>query len=270
MVDRSALLGVVSVALGMVLSPGPNMMYLVSRSISQGRQAGIISLGGVVAGFLVYLVGTNLGLAVLFTAVPQVLTVIRVVGALYLLWLAWKTIKPGGVSVFTVQDVPHDLPRQLFMMGLMTNLLNPKIAILYISIIPQFIDLHKGNTLLQGIILGGFQIAVAASVNLSIVLAAGAIAGFLGPRPTWLRAQRVAMGSLLGVLAIMLAFGNTGSSTQQRQKAHAALKPEIATVPVRYRLPRCSDEFLRIDGGRDVTSVLTCHNPLWHYQHCLW
>ncbi|GLU49798.1 LysE family translocator [Nocardiopsis ansamitocini] len=213
MVELAAILGVVSVALGMVLSPGPNMMYLVSRSISQGRRAGIISLGGVAVGFLVYLVGTNLGLAALFAAAPQLLTVIRMVGAFYLMWLAWNTIKPGGVSVFTVQDVPEDPPRRLFMMGLMTNLLNPKIAILYISIIPQFIDLEKGNVLLQGILLGGVQILVAVSVNLSIVLAAGAIAGFLARRPSWLRVQRIVMGSVLGVLAVMLAFDNSVTST---------------------------------------------------------
>ncbi|MDP9861990.1 threonine/homoserine/homoserine lactone efflux protein [Streptosporangium brasiliense] len=213
MVEQSALLGVVSVALGMVLSPGPNMMYLVSRSISQGRRAGIISLGGVAAGFLVYLVGANLGLAVLFAAVPELLAAIRIIGALYLLWLAWRTIRPGGVSVFTVQDVPADSPRRLFTMGLMTNLLNPKIAILYISIIPQFVDLDRGDVLLQGIILGGFQIMVAVSVNLSIVLAAGAVAGFLTHRPSWLRAQRITMGSLLGVLAVMLALGSSGTFT---------------------------------------------------------
>jgi threonine/homoserine/homoserine lactone efflux protein len=213
MIEQSALLGVVSIALGMVLSPGPNMMYLVSRSISQGRRAGIISLGGVAAGFLVYLVGANLGLAVLFAAVPELLTVIRIAGACYLLWLAWKTIKPGGVSVFTVQDVPADSPRRLFTMGLLTNLLNPKIAILYVAIIPQFVDLTKGDVLLQGIILGGFQIMVAVSVNLSIVLAAGAVAGFLARRPSWLRIQRITMGSLLGVLAVMLALGNSGNVT---------------------------------------------------------
>ncbi|GAA2662782.1 LysE family translocator [Nonomuraea recticatena] len=213
MIEQSALLGVVSIALGMVLSPGPNMMYLVSRSISQGRRAGIISLGGVAAGFLVYLVGANLGLAVLFAAVPELLTVIRIAGACYLLWLAWKTIKPGGVSVFTVQDVPADSPRRLFTMGLLTNLLNPKIAILYVAIIPQFVDLAKGDVLLQGIILGGFQIMVAVSVNLSIVLAAGAVAGFLARRPSWLRTQRITMGSLLGVLAVMLALGTSGNVT---------------------------------------------------------
>ncbi|WP_285785697.1 LysE family translocator [Microbispora sp. NBRC 16548] len=200
-----------SVALGMVLSPGPNMMYLVSRSISQGRRAGIISLSGVVAGFLVYLTATNLGLAALFAAFPQVLTAIRLAGAAYLIWLAWKTIRPGGASVFTVRDVPHDPPPRLFAMGLMTNLLNPKIAILYISVIPQFVDIRAGNVLFQGVVLGLFQIAVAATVNLSIVLAAGSVAGFLAHRPAWLRAQRIAMGSMLGALAVMLAFSRSAS-----------------------------------------------------------
>ncbi|XVQ84701.1 LysE family translocator [Microbispora siamensis] len=195
-----------SVALGMVLSPGPNMMYLVSRSISQGRRAGIISLSGVVAGFLVYLTATNLGLAALFAAVPQVLTAIRLAGAGYLIWLAWKTIRPGGVSVFAVRDVPDDPPPRLFAMGLMTNLLNPKIAILYVSVIPQFVDIGAGNVLAQGVVLGLFQIAVASTVNLSIVLAAGSVAGFLTHRPAWLRAQRIVMGSMLGALAVMLAF----------------------------------------------------------------
>ncbi|MEU8178107.1 LysE family translocator [Microbispora hainanensis] len=209
MVEPNAVLGVVSVALGMVLSPGPNMMYLVSRSISQGRRAGIISLSGVVAGFLVYLTATNLGLAALFAAAPQFLTAIRLAGAAYLMWLAWKTIRPGGASVFTVRDVPHDPPPRLFAMGLMTNLLNPKIAILYISVIPQFVDIRAGNVLAQGVVLGLFQIAVAATVNLSIVLAAGSVAGFLAHRPAWLRTQRIAMGSMLGALAVMLAFSQS-------------------------------------------------------------
>lgn len=212
MVERSAVLGVVSIALAMVLSPGPNMIYLVSRSISHGRRAGIISLGGVATGFVFYLVSTNLGLAVLFSLLPQLLTAVKIAGAAYLLYLAWKTIKPGGVSVFTIQEISPDSPKRLFTMGLMTNLLNPKIAILYISIIPQFIDMHAGNMLLQGIILGCFQILVAVSVNFSIVLAAGAIAGFLATRPAWLQVQRITMGSLLGTLAIMLAFQHTPST----------------------------------------------------------
>ncbi|MFC9622331.1 MULTISPECIES: LysE family translocator [Streptomyces] len=210
MVELSGVLGVMVVALGMVLTPGPNMVYLVSRSITQGRRAGIISLGGVALGFMVYLLAANLGLSVVFIAVPELYFAVKLAGAAYLAYLAWNALKPGGVSVFTPQDVPHDSPRKLFMMGLMTNLLNPKIAVMYLSLIPQFIDLEKSHVLLQGIMLGSIQIVVSVTVNLTIVLAAGTIAVFLSRRPSWLKAQRYAMGTALGALAISLALDTSG------------------------------------------------------------
>lgn len=210
MVELSGVLGVMVVALGMVLTPGPNMVYLVSRSITQGRRAGIISLGGVALGFIVYLLAANLGLSVVFIAVPELYFAVKLVSAAYLAYLAWNALKPGGVSVFTPQDIPHDSPRKLFMMGLMTNLLNPKIAVMYLSLIPQFIDLEKSHVLLQGIALGSIQIVVSVAVNLTIVLAAGTIAVFLSRRPSWLKAQRYAMGTALGALAISLALDTSG------------------------------------------------------------
>ncbi|HZG04798.1 MAG TPA: LysE family translocator [Streptomyces sp.] len=208
MIGTSAVLGVAVVSLGMVLTPGPNMIYLVSRSITQGRRAGITSLGGVALGFAVYLVAANLGLSVVFLAVPGLYTAVRLAGAAYLAWLAWQALRPGGTSVFAPREVPHDSPRRLFAMGLMTNLLNPKIAVMYLSLIPQFVDLRAGHVLLQGLVLGAVQIAVSVAVNLAIVLAAGAIAGFLARRPSWLRVQRYAMGSVLGALAVALAVDN--------------------------------------------------------------
>ncbi|WP_262063821.1 LysE family translocator [Streptomyces sp. STR69] len=210
MVEPSGVLGVTAVALGMVLTPGPNMIYLVSRSITQGRRAGMVSLGGVALGFMVYLLAANLGLSVFFVAVPELYFAVKLAGAGYLAYLAWSALKPGGVSVFAPQDVPHDSPRKLFTMGLMTNLLNPKIAIMYLSLIPQFIDLDKGHVLLQGLVLGSVQIVVSIAVNLAIVLAAGAIAVFLERRPSWLKAQRYAMGTVLGALAVSLAVDNSG------------------------------------------------------------
>ncbi|GGJ49430.1 LysE family translocator [Streptomyces brasiliensis] len=205
MTDVSGILGVTVVALGMVLTPGPNMIYLVSRSITQGRRAGIISLGGVALGFLVYLLAANLGLSVVFLAVPELYVAVKLAGAAYLGYLAWNALRPGGLSVFAPQDVPHDSPRRLFTMGLMTNLLNPKIAIMYLSLIPQFIDLDRGHVLLQGIVLGSVQIVVSIAVNLAIVLAAGTIAAFLARRPSWLKVQRCLMGTVLGGLAVRLA-----------------------------------------------------------------
>ena len=101
--------GVALVALGMVLTPGPNMMYLVSRSISQGRRAGMISLGGVAAGFLVYLTLASAGLSVVFATVPALYITVKLAGAAYLAYLAWQAVRPGGTSVFTYQELPRGL-----------------------------------------------------------------------------------------------------------------------------------------------------------------
>ncbi|MFF1692690.1 LysE family translocator [Streptomyces sp. NPDC058257] len=205
MIGMNAVLGVTVVSLGMVLTPGPNMMYLVSRSITQGRRAGAISLAGVAVGFVVYLSAANLGLSVVFLAVPQLYLAVKLAGAGYLAWLAWKALKPGGTSVFTHQEPAPDSPWRLFSMGALTNLLNPKVAIMYVSLIPQFIDPTAGHTLTQGFVLGGVQISVSLGVNLAIVMAAGTIAVFLARRPSWLRVQRYVMGTVLGALAVKLA-----------------------------------------------------------------
>ncbi|WP_412736462.1 LysE family translocator [Krasilnikovia sp. MM14-A1259] len=199
----TSLLGVAAVALGMVLTPGPNMMYLVSRSITQGRRAGIISLGGVAIGFLVYLTAANLGLAVIFVHVPEAYAAVKLAGAAYLGWLAVQSLR--GASVFETRELPVDSPRRLFTMGLLTNLLNPKAAILYLSLIPQFVHPAHGSVVLQGFLLGGVQIVVSLTVNLLIVSAAGTIAVFLARRPGWLRAQRWFMSTVLGGLAVRLA-----------------------------------------------------------------
>ncbi|MBY3790862.1 LysE family translocator [Rhodococcus fascians] len=204
MVSWSAVFGVFAVALVLVLTPGPNMIYLVSRSISQGRRAGMVSLVGVAVGFLVYLTATNLGLAAVFTAVPALYIAVKLAGAAYLGWLAVQALR-GTVSAFEPTALQQDSNRRLFMMGLVTNLLNPKIAIMYISVIPQFVDPAAGPVLLQGFALGGVQIAVAVVINLAIVVLAGSIARFLAVRPTWLKVQRYLMGTVLGLLAVRVA-----------------------------------------------------------------
>ena len=204
MVSWSAVFGVFAVALVLVLTPGPNMIYLVSRSISQGRRAGMVSLADVAVGFLVYLTATNLGLAAVFTAVPALYVAVKLAGAAYLGWLAVQALR-GTVSAFEPTALQQDSNRRLFMMGLVTNLLNPKIAIMYISVIPQFVDPAAGPVLLQGFALGGVQIAVAVVINLVIVVLAGSIARFLAVRPTWLKMQRYLMGTVLGLLAVRVA-----------------------------------------------------------------
>ncbi|WP_342048040.1 LysE family translocator [Bacillus sp. OTU530] len=206
MVSFGTLLAFALVSLGMVCSPGPNMIYLISRSITQGRMAGFISLLGIMLGFLIYIIATMFGLTVLFIAVPVVYEAVKLAGAAYLLWLAWNSIKPGATSILEPRTISIEPPRKLFLMGLMTNLLNPKIAILYVSLLPQFEDPEKGWLLLQGAVLGLTQITVSFIVNLLIVFTASRIAKWFGTRPTWLRVQRWLMASVLTGLAARLAF----------------------------------------------------------------
>ncbi|MGX1006451.1 threonine/homoserine/homoserine lactone efflux protein [Bradyrhizobium japonicum] len=173
MPHTSALLGFALVCLGLVLTPGPNMIYLISRSITQGPAAGIVSLGGVALGFVFYMLCAAFGITALLLAIPFAYDALRFAGAGYLLWLAWQAVKPGGRSPFQVKQLAIDSPRKLFAMGFVTNLLNPKIAMLYLALLPQFIDPTAGSVLTQSVVLGAIQIAISVSVNAMIALCRG-------------------------------------------------------------------------------------------------
>ncbi|MBT1261744.1 LysE family translocator [Pseudomonas pergaminensis] len=206
MPEVSSWLAYALISLGMVLTPGPNMIYLISRSICQGRTAGLISLGGVALGFLVYMVCAALGITALVMAVPFAYDALRFGGALYLAYMAWQAIRPGGRSPFQVRDLPKDSPRKLFTMGLVTNLLNPKVAVMYLSLLPQFIVPNgHGSVLAQSLVLGFTQIFISVSVNAMIATMAGSIAVFFVTRPGWQVVQRWLMGSVLMGLAVRMA-----------------------------------------------------------------
>lgn len=209
MPSASTLAAFAIVSLGLVLTPGPNMLYLVSRSLTQGRRAGLVSLLGTAAGFVVYLLATALGLTAVFAAVPVAFVVLKIAGAAYLLWLAWQAIRPGAQPLVTPRELERHSSRRLVAMGFVTNLLNPKAAVLYLSLLPQFIDPHAG-VFGQALALGATQITVSMIVNAGWVVAAGAVAATLARRPAWLRLQRWFMATVLGALALRLATDRTG------------------------------------------------------------
>jgi threonine/homoserine/homoserine lactone efflux protein len=193
------------IAFGMVITPGPNMVYLVSRSISQGRVAAFISLIGVGAGFLFYMLSAALGITSLMLAVPYAYDALRFAGALYLLYLAWQVVRPGGRSPFQVRELKPDGPKKLLAMGLVTNLLNPKVAVMYLSLLPQFIHPEAGSVMTQLLALGFTQIAISLTVNSVLIMIAGSLAVFLARRPTWMLVQRWLMGTVLAGFAMRMA-----------------------------------------------------------------
>jgi threonine/homoserine/homoserine lactone efflux protein len=204
-VPSNDLLMFAGAALLMVLTPGPNMIYVISRSICQGRRAGVISLFGVIAGFLVHVFAAAVGCTALFMKIPLAYEALKWAGAAYLLYLAWQAVKPGARSPFEARDLPIDPPRRLLLMGFLTNLLNPKIAMFYLSIFPQFVSPEHGSVFAQSIELGLTQIAVSFTVNLCIALSAASLAAWFARSPRWLVLQRYVMGTVLAGLALRLA-----------------------------------------------------------------
>lgn len=191
-------------ALLMAVTPGPNMLYLISRSLCQGRRAGLISWMGVVCGFAVHVCSASFGLTALFMTLPLGYELLKYAGAGYLLWLAWQALRPGAGSLLQAQNLPDETPRKLFLMGFLTNALNPKVAVFYMSILPQFIQPDHGSVLAQSLLLGGIQTTIASLMNLVIMLSASAIAAWFSANQFWLQVQRYLMGTVLAGLALRL------------------------------------------------------------------
>ena len=192
-------------SLGLAATPGPNMLYLVSRSLAQGTGAGLVSLIGCQFGSLLIMLCAAAGITAALFAVPLAWDALRLGGAAYLLFLAWQCIRPGGAPIFAARPMPREPAWRLFTVGIATAALNPKVALFYVAVLPPFIDASRGDVLLQGIILGGIQIAVCTVFDAALVWGAAGVSRFLSARPGWMAAQRWVLGGALGLIAVKLA-----------------------------------------------------------------
>jgi threonine/homoserine/homoserine lactone efflux protein len=207
MISIQELLFFALAAFAMVLTPGPNMIYLISRSITQGKTAGLISLVGVVCGFLFHIVMVAFGLTAVLFAVPFTFTALKILGAIYLLYLAYNAVKPGRKNIFeTRPDLTKDKPAKLFMMGFLTNVLNPKMAVFYLSLFPQFIKPEGGSVTAQCFQLGLTQMMISFMVNFLIILSAAKAAKWFSQNPKWVKVQQWFMAGILTSLAIKMIF----------------------------------------------------------------
>ncbi|PHK95693.1 lysine transporter LysE [Pseudoroseomonas rhizosphaerae] len=205
MPSLAALLAFAALSVGLAVTPGPNMLYLASRTLAQGRRAGLVSLAGCQTGMALIMLAAAAGVTAALLAVPYAYDALRLGGAAYLGWMAWQTLRPGGASVFEPRALPPEPPARLFTVGAATALLNPKVALFYVAVLPPFIDPARGSVLAQGIILGSVQVLIGALFDILLVLGAGGISTFLARRPLWLAAQRYVLGGALGLIAVKLA-----------------------------------------------------------------
>jgi len=140
-------------------TPGPNMLFLVSRTLAQGRAAGFVSLAGTSTGFALHAVAAALGLTALLAAVPVAFEVVRVAGALYLAWLAIVTWRASD-DVDPRVTAPPVANAAMYRQGLLTSVLNPKLAVFQLALFPQFVDPARGSVLAQGLVLAATQLVI--------------------------------------------------------------------------------------------------------------
>ncbi|MGE5087864.1 MAG: LysE family translocator [Candidatus Levyibacteriota bacterium] len=190
----------------LVLTPGPNLLYLISRTLCQGKGAGLVSLAGTTSGFVVHIVAASLGLSAVLIAVPVMFDAVRFAGAAYLLWLAFDSVRSRGVGLFAPRALAPEPPAKLYRTGLLTSILNPKVALFYLALFPQFIVPAQGHVLVQSLALGATQIAIAVVGDAMFVLAAARISRWLARRPLWMAVQRWVQGGVFAAIAVKLAL----------------------------------------------------------------
>ena len=205
MPSAETLLVFAALSLGLAVTPGPNMLYLVSRSLAQGTAAGMISLAGCQFGSLAIMICAAAGITAALMAIPYAWDVLRLGGAAYLAFLAWQCVRPGGQPLFAPRALPREPAARLFGVGFATAALNPKVALFYMAVLPPFLDPERGSLLLQAVILGLTQIIVCTAWDAVLVRGAAGTAKFLSTKPFWMAVQRWVLGAALALLAVKLA-----------------------------------------------------------------
>ena len=157
--------------LALNVTPGPDMLYVIARSTGEGRVAGIVSALGIGAGTLVHIAALALGLAALLAAVPLAYDVVRWAGAAYLVWLGVRAIRDARRGT-TAREVPPAPLRAVFRQGVVTNVLNPKVALFFLAFLPQFVDPSRGSAAAQIVALGLLFDMSGTLVNVAVALGA--------------------------------------------------------------------------------------------------
>ncbi len=208
MPDLSTLALFALAALALTATPGPDMLLIASRSIGQGRAAGFATLAGIQAGTYCHALAAALGLSQLFLLVPIAYDVVRYAGAAYLLWLAWKTLRADGTAFAPTGGLRRYPVAAMFRQGLLTNLLNPKMALFVLALFPQFVQPQAGSVALQIMVLATVLNAVGLVVNGVVIVTASRIGRlFAGGSSTgWGRWPQMLLATVFAGLAVRLAF----------------------------------------------------------------
>jgi threonine/homoserine/homoserine lactone efflux protein len=198
-------------ALALLVIPGPAVLYVVAQGAEQGRRVGLASVAGIHVGTLVHVAAATVGLSALIVASALAFSFVKYAGAVYLVYL--------GVRKLLERDRPQEIAltgrSQLYLKGVLVQLLNPKIAIFFVAFLPQFVDSSRGPIAAQILLLGSIFTALAVLSDGAYVLVGGAVGG-------WIRASRRARGWIAKVSGgVYIGLGLTAALSGSGRSAHS-------------------------------------------------
>jgi threonine/homoserine/homoserine lactone efflux protein len=213
MPDSASLLLFVATALVLLLTPGPAVLYIVARSLHQGRRAGLVSVLGIALGGVFHIVAATLGLSALLLSSVTAFRTVQYLGAAYLIFLGLRTLLTRSAADAASAPPPPRTLRRVFLEGVVVNALNPKAVIFFFAFLPQFVDVSQGHAERQLLLLGSIFLVLAVSTDSAYALAAGGLRRWLSRRPAILEAQRYVAGSVYLALGVVTAASGARPSS---------------------------------------------------------
>jgi threonine/homoserine/homoserine lactone efflux protein len=216
MPDASSLALFTVAAITLLVIPGPSVLYIVTRSVDQGRAAGLASVCGIHVGTLVHVAAAALGLSALLVSSATAYNAVRWLGAAYLIWLGVRRLLARDEEVAAAAGPEarrHGLGR-VFAQGVVVNVLNPKTALFFFAFLPQFVDVARGSVRLQVVVFGVAFVLLGLVSDGAYALLASTGAGWLRRRPGVAKASRVVSGGVLISLGVTTALAGSRSSSQ--------------------------------------------------------
>ena len=210
--SNSQLLFFVSAAVVLLIIPGPAVLYIVGRSIGQGRNAGFVSALGIGVGTLVHTAAAAVGLSALLVSSATAFGVVKYLGAAYLVFLGIQRLR-SKESLAAAADpaTPHANLMRVFTEGIVVNILNPKTALFFFAFIPQFIDPARGHVATQIASLGVLFACMGTTSDSIWAFFSSRVAGWLRGNPHWMRNERYVSGGILISLGLATAFAGSAA-----------------------------------------------------------
>lgn len=191
-------------ALAIAISPGPGIFYVAARTLAGGRSEGLASSFGTGLGGLVHVAAGAIGVSALVMASAEAFTILKLAGALYLIWIGLKAIREARLP-FEAGAVTTGA-RRAFREGIVVEALNPKTAAFFLAFLPQFVDPAAGPVWLQFLLLGLISVALNTAVDIVVAMLASRARALATGRPERLRRLRTAAGGLIAALGLALLF----------------------------------------------------------------